>query len=97
MQHNSSSTSGPSTTVSVCGGEEDEREISKLVSPTGAASNLAAFNLSLNCWLHILSEESSLDLHGDSANLAVSLSYTYLLTYNLRAWRCFYFSVNVVF
>uniref|UniRef100_A0A672I4Z1 G-protein coupled receptors family 1 profile domain-containing protein n=1 Tax=Salarias fasciatus TaxID=181472 RepID=A0A672I4Z1_SALFA len=36
-----------------------------------AASHLPAFNLSLNCWLHILSKESSLDLHGDSANLAV--------------------------
>lgn len=72
MQSNSS-TSGPVTALSVCGGEEDEREISKLVNPTGAASNLASFNLSLNCWLHILSKESSMDLHGDSANLAVSL------------------------
>ncbi|KAM7379185.1 hypothetical protein PAMP_004755 [Pampus punctatissimus] len=70
MQSNSSA-SGPLTALSVCGGEEDEREISKLVNPTGSASNLAAFNLSLNCWLHILSKESSLDLHGDSANLAV--------------------------
>ncbi|XP_053185970.1 relaxin-3 receptor 1-like [Scomber japonicus] len=70
MQSNSS-TSGPLTALSVCGGEEDEREISKLVNPTGAASNLASFNLSLNCWLHILSKESSMDLHGDSANLAV--------------------------
>lgn len=78
MQSNGS-TSGPSTTVSVCGGEEEEREISKLVSPTGAASNLAAFNLSLNCWLHILSEESSLDLHGDTANLAVSYYSFYIL------------------
>ncbi|KAF0047066.1 hypothetical protein F2P81_000699 [Scophthalmus maximus] len=66
-----SSASGPPTALSACG-EQDEREISKLVSPTGAASNLAAVNLSLNCWLHILSEESSLDLHGDGANLAVS-------------------------
>ncbi|XP_040910280.1 relaxin-3 receptor 1-like [Toxotes jaculatrix] len=70
MQSNSSA-SGPLTALSVCGGEEDEREISKLVSHTAAASNMAAFNLSLNCWLHILSKESSLDLHGDSANLAV--------------------------
>lgn len=62
--------SGP-VSVSVCGGEEDEREITQLVSSTGAASNLATFNLSLNCWLHILSKESSMDLHGDSANLAV--------------------------
>ncbi|XP_029380611.1 relaxin-3 receptor 1-like [Echeneis naucrates] len=60
--------SGP---PSVCGAEEDERELSKLISTAGAASNLATLNLSLNCWLHILSKESSLDLHGDSANLAV--------------------------
>lgn len=78
MQSNSSA-SGPLTGLSVCGGEEDEREISKLVNPTGAASNLAAFNLSLNCWLHILSKESSLDLHGDSANLAVGLFKDVLL------------------
>lgn len=62
-----------SSTVSVCGGAEDERDISRLVGPSGAASNLAALNLSLNCWLHILSEESSLELHGDSANLTVGL------------------------
>lgn len=71
MQGNSSS-SGPLSALSACGGEEDE--ISELVSPTGAASNLPAFNLSLNCWLHILSKESSLDPHGDSANLAVGQS-----------------------
>ncbi|XP_028283717.1 relaxin-3 receptor 1-like [Parambassis ranga] len=70
MQSNGSA-SGPLAALSVCGGEEDEREISELVNPTGAASNLPAFNLSLNCWLHILSKESSLDLHGDSANMAV--------------------------
>ncbi|XP_074507092.1 relaxin-3 receptor 1-like [Sebastes fasciatus] len=67
MQINSSS-SGP---LAVCGGEEDERELSKLVSPGGAVSNVAALNLSLNCWLHILSKESSLDLHADTANLAI--------------------------
>lgn len=71
MQSNSSA-SEPLSAPSVCGGEEDE-QIAKLVNPTGAAFNLAAFNLSLNCWLHILSKESSLDLHGDSANLAVGL------------------------
>nr|XP_040027980.1 LOW QUALITY PROTEIN: relaxin-3 receptor 1-like [Gasterosteus aculeatus aculeatus] len=54
-----------------CGGEEDEDELSKLIGATGAASHLAALNLSLTCWLHILSKESSLDLHADSANLAV--------------------------
>ncbi|XP_029308690.1 relaxin-3 receptor 1-like [Cottoperca gobio] len=70
MQGNSSA-SGPLVALSVCGTEEDEREISKLASPTGASSNLAALNLSLNCWLHILSKESSLDLQADSANLAV--------------------------
>uniref|UniRef100_A0A3Q3RBD1 G-protein coupled receptors family 1 profile domain-containing protein n=1 Tax=Monopterus albus TaxID=43700 RepID=A0A3Q3RBD1_MONAL len=70
MQSNSSG-SGPPTPLSVCVGEEDERELSKLVSRSGAASNLATFNLSLNCWLHILTEESSLDMHGDSPSLAV--------------------------
>ncbi|KAM8849104.1 relaxin-3 receptor 1-like [Spinachia spinachia] len=55
--------------ASVCGGEEDE--LSELIRATGAASHLAALNVSLNCWLHILSKESSLDLHADSANLAV--------------------------
>lgn len=71
MQVNDNSSSGLVTSLNVCGGEEDERRISELVSPTGAASS---FNLSLNCWLHILSQESSLDLHGDSANLAVGLT-----------------------
>lgn len=70
MQTNSSG-SGFLTDYSVCGGDEEEGDISKLVNPTGAASNLATLNLSLNCWLHILSKESSMDLHGDSANLAV--------------------------
>ncbi|XP_061835825.1 relaxin-3 receptor 1-like [Nerophis lumbriciformis] len=70
MQSNSSS-SAPMGALSVCGGEEDERELSKLLHPGGAASNLAALNLSLNCWLHILSKESSVDLHGDNANMAV--------------------------
>ncbi|XP_035026565.1 relaxin-3 receptor 1 [Hippoglossus stenolepis] len=66
MQSNSSA----SAALSACG-EEDERELSKVVSPTGAASNLATLNISLSCWLHVLSKESSLDLHGDGANLAV--------------------------
>ncbi|KAK9539089.1 hypothetical protein VZT92_004219 [Zoarces viviparus] len=70
MQSNGSA-SGPLAALSACGGEENERELSKLIGPTGGATNLAALNLSLNCWLHILSEESSLDLHADSANLAV--------------------------
>ncbi|XP_068427104.1 relaxin-3 receptor 1-like [Clinocottus analis] len=70
MQGNGSA-SAPLASLSLCGGEEDERELSKLISPAGSASNLAALNLSLNCWLHILSKESSLDLHTDSANLAV--------------------------
>ncbi|XP_054625429.1 relaxin-3 receptor 1-like [Dunckerocampus dactyliophorus] len=69
MQSNSSSLA-PMGALSVCGGEEDDRELSKLVNPN-AASNLAALNLSLNCWLHILSKESSMDQHGDSANMAV--------------------------
>ncbi|KAL6104414.1 rxfp3 [Pungitius sinensis] len=63
-----SNASGHLATASVCGGEEDEDELSKLISATGATTHL---NLSLNCWLHILSKESSHDLHADSANLAV--------------------------
>ncbi|XP_077369254.1 relaxin-3 receptor 1-like [Festucalex cinctus] len=65
--------SNGSASDAACGGEEDEREFSKLVNPGGGAggSNLAAFNLSLNCWLHILSKESSADSHGDGANTAV--------------------------
>ncbi|KAF7222788.1 relaxin-3 receptor 1 [Nothobranchius furzeri] len=68
MQSNSTS-SGPLTGLSACGGEEEE--ISELVSPTGVGSTLPAFNLSLNCWLQILSKDSSLDLNGDSSNLPV--------------------------
>ncbi|CAN9503401.1 unnamed protein product [Ophioblennius macclurei] len=68
MQSNSSS-SGPVAALNVCGGEDSD--ISELVSPKETSSHLPAFNLSLNCWLHILSKESSLDLHGDSANLVV--------------------------
>ncbi|XP_028987873.1 relaxin-3 receptor 1-like [Betta splendens] len=69
MQSNGS-TSGPPTTASVCGGRD-------LV---GGATG-AAFNLSLSCWLRILTEESSLELHGDSANLAVRvlIALVYLL------------------
>lgn len=74
MQSNSSASGPP---AALCGAE-DESEISKLVSLSGAASNLAAFNLSLNCWLHILSKESSLDLHADSANLAVGEAKDFL-------------------
>lgn len=72
MQSNSSASSAPLTALSLC--EEEEREMLKLDSPAGALSNLATYNLSLNCWLHILSKESSLDLHGDTANLAVGAS-----------------------
>ncbi|KAK5859838.1 hypothetical protein PBY51_021362 [Eleginops maclovinus] len=74
MQSNSSSSGA---LAALCGAE-NEIEISKLVSPAGAASNLAVFNLSLNCWLHILSKESSLDLHADSANLAVGQAQDFL-------------------
>ncbi|XP_061587069.1 relaxin-3 receptor 1-like [Cololabis saira] len=62
MQDNSST--GSLAGLNACGGELDE--ISEL-----GASSLPGFNLSLNCWLHILSKESTADLHGDSANLAV--------------------------
>lgn len=72
MQSNNISTSSaPQTALSVC--EDEEREMLKLDSPAGALSNLATYNLSLNCWLHILSKESSQELHGDTANLAVSV------------------------
>ncbi|XP_051944192.1 relaxin-3 receptor 1-like [Hippocampus zosterae] len=65
MQSNSSaSDSAPAGGLEGCGGEEDD-------NATGAGSNLAALNLSLNCWLHILSKETAADLHGDSANTAV--------------------------
>ena len=84
MQGNSSS--GPMTALSACGGEEDE--ISELVSPTGAASNLPAFNLSLNCWLHILSKESLIDLHGDSANLPVGSTAFITNSSWLKSERC---------
>lgn len=62
--------SGPLSAPSVC--EEDEGVMLRL-NGSAESSNLAAFNLSLNCWLHILSRESSLDLHGDSSNLPVGL------------------------
>lgn len=71
MQSNGSG-AGALSALSVCGGEEDEGEIFKLMSPSGGGSNLAAYNLSLTCLLHILSRESSLEMHGDSANLEVS-------------------------
>lgn len=78
MQSNSSASSAPLTGLSVC--EEEEREMLELDSPAGALSNLATYNLSLNCWLHILSKESSLDLHGDTANLAVGVPKDLLLS-----------------
>lgn len=71
MENSSSSTSvsGPLSAPDVC--EEEEGVMFRLDSSAASSSNLAAFNLSLNCWLHILSRESSLDLHGDSSNLLV--------------------------
>lgn len=69
MENSSSSVYGPLSAPSVC--EQDEGVMLRLDSSTASSSNLAAFNLSLNCWLHILSRESSLDLHGDSSNLPV--------------------------
>lgn len=74
--NNSSASSAPLTALSVC--EDEEREMLKLDSPAGALSNLATYNLSLNCWLHILSKESSQELHGDTANLAVSVAEDFL-------------------
>nr|XP_061795348.1 relaxin-3 receptor 1-like [Nerophis lumbriciformis] len=74
MQSNSSALElAPLDVLSACGGEEDERELSKLINPNGVGSNLATLNLSLNCWIHILSKESSVDLHGDSGNTAVRI------------------------
>lgn len=74
MQTNNSNT--PSAPLTVC--EDEEREMLKLDSLAGALSNLATYNLSLNCWLHILSKESSQELQGDTANLAVSVEYRIL-------------------
>ncbi|XP_072296577.1 relaxin-3 receptor 1-like [Eucyclogobius newberryi] len=54
----------------LCGGDEDEGDISKQVNPTDQTS-LGTLNLTLDCWLQILSKESTVDLHGDSANLTV--------------------------
>ncbi|XP_003975689.1 relaxin-3 receptor 1-like [Takifugu rubripes] len=75
----SSSVSGSLSAPSVC--EEDEGVMFRLNSSADSSSNLAAFNLSLNCWLHILSRESSLDLHGDSSNLPlrVLIALVYLV------------------
>lgn len=88
MQSNSSASSAPLTALSVC--EEEEHEMLKLDSPAGALSNLATYNLSLNCWLHILSKESSLDLHGDTANLAVGVPnevpQKIVLLSNTKSW-----------
>ncbi|XP_074545052.1 relaxin-3 receptor 1-like [Halichoeres trimaculatus] len=70
MQMNSSSPEALNA-LSLCGGEEDGTDILKLDTSLEDISNIAAFNLSLKCWLHILTKESMIDLHGDSANLAV--------------------------
>lgn len=71
MENSSSSASGSLSAPSVC--EQDDGVMFRIDSSAASSSNLAAFNLSLNCWLHILSRESSLDLHGDSSNLPVGL------------------------
>ncbi|CAL1579824.1 unnamed protein product [Knipowitschia caucasica] len=78
MQNSSGSVS--SADYSACGGDEDEGDISKL-NPGDVAHNLGTLNLSLHCWLQILSKESTVDLHGDSANLAVRvlISLVYLV------------------
>lgn len=67
MQTNSSATLLMG--LNVCGGDEDERDTPEQVDHTGGAFS----NLSLNCWLHLLSKESTLELYGDSANLAVGV------------------------
>lgn len=75
MENSSSSSSGvsgPLSAPSVC--EQDEGVMFRFDSSAALSSNLTAFNLSLNCWLHILSRESSLDLQGDSSSLPVGLS-----------------------
>lgn len=73
IMENSSSggASEPLSAPGVC--EQDEGVLFRLDSSAEPSSDLAAFNLSLNCWLHILSREFSLDLHGDSSNLPVGL------------------------
>lgn len=87
QSNNSSASSAPLTALSVC--EDEEREMLKLDSPAGALSNLATYNLSLNCWLHILSKDSSQELHGDSANLAVSVAEDFL------SFKCIDFIVEM--
>ncbi|XP_056149867.1 relaxin-3 receptor 1-like [Lampris incognitus] len=53
--------------MSACGEEEEEQ-----TSPRQMNDLKVPFhNRSLNCWLHLLSKESPLEVHGDSANLAV--------------------------
>ncbi|CAL8281506.1 unnamed protein product [Lota lota] len=64
MQVNSSAL--PLVDLSLCG-EDEDYDSPRKVNGTGVASQ----NLSLNCWLQFLSKETSLDLHGDSANLVV--------------------------
>jgi len=87
MQITNSSTSTSTTTTTMfllghlglCGDEEDDDGGTGHGSPprqgndTGGllGSAAAAQNFSLNCWLQFLSKETSLDLHGDRANLVV--------------------------
>ncbi|KAJ3595477.1 hypothetical protein NHX12_004780 [Muraenolepis orangiensis] len=66
------------TDLSLCGDGDDEHDSRRGVNDTGAA---APQNFSLNCWLQFLSKETSLDLHGDSANLVmrVLIALVYLV------------------
>ncbi|XP_046883064.1 relaxin-3 receptor 1-like [Hypomesus transpacificus] len=51
----------------MCGGDDDDT-----VGATNLSVGLGSLNnLSLNCWLDLLSKESAPELYGDSANLAV--------------------------
>ncbi|XP_056453170.1 relaxin-3 receptor 1-like [Gadus chalcogrammus] len=52
--------------LGLCGGD-DEYDSPRKVNGSWVAEQ----NFSLNCWLQFLSKETSLDLHGDSANLVV--------------------------
>ena len=54
--------------LGLCGGD-DEYDSPRKVNGSWVAEQ----NFSLNCWLQFLSKETSLDLHGDSANLVVGI------------------------
>ena len=74
MQVNSSVLFLPPDLAGLCGGDE-EYDSPRKVNDSGVAGQ----NFSLNCWLQFLSKETSLDLHGDSANLVVGVSTSWVI------------------